>query len=253
MKTYEQLTQEIQGLRKTSAQDVYTLGKLLVDVRQKIKHDPDTPYKNFTEYLSREFPDWARQHIYRFIKVFEVFRNYVGTCDNLEIDEIFKQFDPSALYLLAEKKTPIASRQEAIDRAKYGERITRTIAKGIQQAHGVTTQRNYQYKITEPMDANDAQRYLEKLTKEIRFCEKQAAFYKEQADLLQTSQTQRKMYEDLRTRQKEFEGRSQGIRYAIENFLASGVTTVKPLVVEGLPDVNACEIESKEEKTLAYA
>jgi hypothetical protein len=35
MKTYEEITQEIQGLRKTSAQDVYALGKLLVEIEEK--------------------------------------------------------------------------------------------------------------------------------------------------------------------------------------------------------------------------
>jgi hypothetical protein len=250
MKTYEQITQKIRGLRKINAQEVFNTGKLLVEVRDRLKEDsPHAPYRSFSAYLETEFSDWARQHIYRYIQVYETFSKSVSNCGNIE--GILQRFDPSALYLLAEKKTPIETRQEAIDRARYGERITRSIAKGIRQSHGVTTQRRYQYKIVEPMSANDAQRYLDELTKEVRFCEKTALTYKEGADLLSKSITERPKYEDLRSRQKKFEGRAQGLRMAIESFLKSGVSTVKPPVVEGLPDVNACEIESHEE--IVYA
>ena len=105
-----QRTEEIKERLKRSAQDIWEIGQKLFEVRSQLA------YGNFDRWLKAEF-GWSRRTAYNFIKVYEAFPE-CATVAQVSIAA-------SALYQLSSPSTPQKVRNELIQRAKEGEKITR--------------------------------------------------------------------------------------------------------------------------------
>jgi hypothetical protein len=103
----------LRGQRITA--DIIAIGQDLIEVRTKLKG-------GFVAWVTHEFQGWSERTAYNFIQAAEAFGE-VATVANGSVT-----LDARALYLLAAPKVPAAVRQNAIDRAEDGERITRAEA-----------------------------------------------------------------------------------------------------------------------------
>ena len=112
----QKYTGEIKERLRRTAQDVWEVGKKLVEVRSQLQ------YGQLDSWLSAEF-GWSRRTAYNFINVYESFREGAN----------FAQLDiaTSALYKLAAPSTPESVRQKFLDKAQQGQKITH---KDISQA-----------------------------------------------------------------------------------------------------------------------
>ncbi len=106
----KQRTEEIKERLKRSAQDIWEIGQKLFEVRSEIA------YGQFDSWLKAEF-GWSRRTAYNFVKVYEAFPER-ATVAQVSIAA-------SALYQLSSPSTPKKVREEFIQRAKDGEKITR--------------------------------------------------------------------------------------------------------------------------------
>lgn len=106
----KQRTEEIKERLKRSAQDIWEIGQKLFEVRSKLA------YGQFDSWLTAEF-GWSRRTAYNFIKVYEAFPER-ATVAQVSIAA-------SALYQLSSPSTPQKVREDFIQRAKDGEKITR--------------------------------------------------------------------------------------------------------------------------------
>ena len=102
-------TGEIKERLRRTAQDVWEIGQKLVEVRSQLEHG------QFEVWLSAEF-GWSRRTAYNFINVYEAFSDTKN----------FAQLDiaTSALYKLAAPSTPQSIRNEFLNKAEKGEKIT---------------------------------------------------------------------------------------------------------------------------------
>lgn len=105
----EQRTSEIREQLRRTAQDIWEIGQSLAEVRAQLKHG------QFDTWLKAEF-GWSRRTAYNFINVYETFGNRANLA---QID-----IATSALYLLAAPSTPQNLREQYIEEAKAGKRIT---------------------------------------------------------------------------------------------------------------------------------
>jgi protein gp37 len=106
-------TAEIKALIGRNTLNVLAIGEKLLAVKQELKHGP------FLTWLEREF-DWSVSLADKMMAVAKRFKFVNFT--NLPIE-------PSALYVLAEKKTPEAVVEQALALARKGETITHAKAK----------------------------------------------------------------------------------------------------------------------------
>jgi Protein of unknown function (DUF3102) len=116
-------SQEIQTRMLKTVEEMIAIGNHLLTVKQKLKHG------QFHNWLISELGMHPRQ-ANRFILVSQQFKHDIMSRLNIA---------PTALYLLAELKTPEEARKEAIRRAKQGESITVNIAKNIVSHHKTTS------------------------------------------------------------------------------------------------------------------
>lgn len=133
----EQRTNEIGQLIHRSAQDIFDIGQKLIEVKEKLGHG------RFALWLNAEF-NWSESAARRFMQVAHQFKS-VNFAD--------LKIATSALYLLASNNNPPAARQEALKRAKQGERIDYTKAKSIVAQHKKTTACNLPRPITVDVSA----------------------------------------------------------------------------------------------------
>lgn len=115
----KQRASEIKSLMQQNSQNIIEIGQKLIDVKEQMEHG------QFGRWLKAEF-DWSKSAALRFMQVASQFKN-----TNLAHLEIA----PSALYEIAAPSTPEGARQEIIERAKQGEKITYTKAKSISAHH----------------------------------------------------------------------------------------------------------------------
>ena len=116
----QKCTVEIKKRLRRTAQDVWEVGKKLVEVRSQLD------YGQFDSWLSTEF-GWSRRTGYNFINVYESFSE--GT-NFAELD-----IATSALYKLAAPSTPESVRKQFLNQAQQGQKITH---KDISQALSAT-------------------------------------------------------------------------------------------------------------------
>ena len=118
-----QKSQKIHRLIEKTAELVWDLGKELAEVRDFLRHNKTG---GFAGWLKLEF-QWGRRTAYNYIAVYKNFDN----CATLA------QLAPTILYFLAAPSTPGAARQEVIERAAQGEKITSELDKQIRSRHTI--------------------------------------------------------------------------------------------------------------------
>lgn len=111
----QQKASEIKTLMRRTAQDIKEIGHKLIEVKQQLGHG------KFGNWLEAEF-GWTDRTAQNFMRVADTFKS-----------ENFSDLAlaPSALYLLASPSTPDEARQEAIERARQGEVVSRAVAREI--------------------------------------------------------------------------------------------------------------------------
>lgn len=103
---------ELKTLFRETAQNIFTIGEKLADVRDRLQHNKSG---GFDGWIEKEF-GLGRSAAYRFINVYERFANRPNL-GQLEVAT-------SALYLLAAPSTPDDVVDQVIQRAESGEKIT---------------------------------------------------------------------------------------------------------------------------------
>lgn len=114
----QEQTGEIRALMKRTAQDIIRIGQKLIEIKKRLG------YGQYTKWIQTEFK-WGKSTANSFENVAKQFADV----QNLEI------FAPSALYELAAPSTPKSAREEAIAKAKAGEKISYKFAKEIKKKH----------------------------------------------------------------------------------------------------------------------
>ena len=105
----QQRTRELKERLQRTAQDIWEIGKKLVEVRAELKG-----HGYFDAWLRAEF-GWSRRTAYNFIYVYEAFP-YAKFAQMI--------IEPSALYRLASPSTPDAIRDKFIQQANAGSKVT---------------------------------------------------------------------------------------------------------------------------------
>jgi hypothetical protein len=90
---------------------VFEIGQHLNDARLRVDDD------QFLEWLGREFPQWKKSTAYNYMNVAERLTNFQALGNGTVTNE--------ALYLLAGPSVPDAVRQDAVERAEAGDKITK--------------------------------------------------------------------------------------------------------------------------------
>jgi DNA modification methylase len=105
----QQHTQELKERLQKTAQDIWEIGQKLAEVRSKLKHG------QFDNWLKAEF-GWSRRTAYNFINVYETFSERAK----------FAHFNiaTSALYLLASPSIPQDIKDQFIEVAQTGQKVT---------------------------------------------------------------------------------------------------------------------------------
>ncbi|MEO1590893.1 MAG: DUF3102 domain-containing protein [Cyanobacteria bacterium J06632_22] len=106
----QQRTGEIRERLRRSAQDIWEVGQKLSDVRSRLK------YGQFLTWLKVEF-GWSQRTAYNFIKVYETFGDRFANLAKVDIAT-------SLLYQLASPSVPDDLREQVIEAAKKGKKIT---------------------------------------------------------------------------------------------------------------------------------
>lgn len=117
----QQCTGEIKVLMRRTAQDIIDIGRKLIEVKARLGHG------YYVAWLNAEF-GWSRSTAHRFVSVAKTMGDSIQMLHG-------ETFDAKALYILASGKVPQSAREEAIDRAQQGERITTKVAKQIKASH----------------------------------------------------------------------------------------------------------------------
>ncbi|MEM1242011.1 MAG: DUF3102 domain-containing protein [Cyanobacteria bacterium P01_H01_bin.26] len=119
----QQRTGEIRERLRRSAQDVWEIGEKLSDVRSRLQ------YGQFLTWLKVEF-GWSQRTAYNFIKVYETFGDRFANLAKVDIAT-------SLLYQLASPSVPEDLRNEVLESAEQGKKITanelRTAIKKVKQ------------------------------------------------------------------------------------------------------------------------
>lgn len=121
------LQQRAEKIRSYSRRYVVEVGRELAEARDELRHNKAG---GFEGWVALEF-GWSRRTAYNFISAYEAF----GNCANFAQLEIAD----SAIYLLAPASEDI--RNEAIQRAEAGEKISYAVAKGIIKPHKPQTEK----------------------------------------------------------------------------------------------------------------
>jgi hypothetical protein len=102
------LAEQIRELRRNTIHDIVTIGRILVEARERLTRGQWLPW------LRLEF-SWSRQSADNFIHAYELSRDAeLPTISNLP------NLDPTALYLIARKSTPPQARVEVLKQAMDG-------------------------------------------------------------------------------------------------------------------------------------
>lgn len=105
----EQTTAAIKEKLRKAAQDIWEIGRMLSEVQSKLQRG------QFDEWIKTEF-DWSRRTAYKFISVYKRFD------PSINLQEV--NIATSALYLLAAESTPNEIREDFIQKAQEGEKVT---------------------------------------------------------------------------------------------------------------------------------
>jgi len=115
----QQRTGEIKGLMRRTASDIVEVGQKLIEVKDRLPHGA------FGPWLAAEF-EWTERTARRFMSVATAFKSDTVSALNA---------DARTLYLLAAASTPDEARDDALQQAQAGERITFDRAQAIVNTH----------------------------------------------------------------------------------------------------------------------
>lgn len=115
----QQRTGEIKSLMRRTASDIVEVGQKLIEVKDKL------PHGEFGPWLAAEF-EWTERTARRFMSVATAFKSDTVSVLNA---------DARTLYLLASPSTPDEARDDALQQAQAGERITFDRAQAIVNTH----------------------------------------------------------------------------------------------------------------------
>ncbi len=110
----QQRTGEIKGVMKRTAQDIIEIGEKLIEVKDRL------PHGSFGGWLEIEFK-WSVRTAQKYMSIADAFSNTKSSSD------LSMSFETMAY--LAAPSTPDDVRQQAIERAEAGDRITHSEAK----------------------------------------------------------------------------------------------------------------------------
>lgn len=113
-------TEQIHSLAYRTACDTIRMGRLIAEVKAKLKR------RTFKKWASSELP-WSRSHAYRLMAVADVFGPLMSHAET-------ERIEPTALYLLARPEIPPEARVSAVQLADK-QRVTVSDAKEIIEAH----------------------------------------------------------------------------------------------------------------------
>ncbi|MEM6614171.1 MAG: DUF3102 domain-containing protein [Cyanobacteria bacterium P01_C01_bin.72] len=105
----ERATAAIRERLRKAAQDIWEIGRMLSEVQSQLQRG------QFDDWIKSEF-DWSRRTAYKFISVYKRFDH------SINLEEV--NIATSALYLLAAESTPEEVREEFIQKAQEGEKVT---------------------------------------------------------------------------------------------------------------------------------
>ena len=117
-----QKTLEIKSLMRLTTENIISIGKKLIEVKEQLKHG------NFQNWLRSEF-EWSEQTARQFMQVYR----WSETIENKNF--VFSQLATSALYLLAAPSTSFQAREKIIKMVNQGEKITYTCAKSVIESY----------------------------------------------------------------------------------------------------------------------
>lgn len=104
----QQHTSEIRSIMRRTAYDAIEIGQKLIEIKLRLGHG------RFIDWLGAEF-DWSERTA----------QNYMRVADKFATVADLGEIAPSALYLLAASTTPETVRQEILDQAAAGNRVTK--------------------------------------------------------------------------------------------------------------------------------
>ncbi len=111
-------TQDIEGFIYRTACDIIRIGQILAEIKKRLP-------RRYEAWLLASTP-FSRSQARRLRMTAKVFDPFIGQIEQIE---------PSALYVLADGKTPHAAREHAVQLATEGKRITHAYARQILDAH----------------------------------------------------------------------------------------------------------------------
>jgi len=115
----QQQTTEIKGLFRQSIENILRIGQGLLQVKERL------PHGQWLDWLEAEF-GWTDRTALNYMHAAEQFK--LETVSDLNMAA-------RALYLLASPSTPEEAREEALERAQAGERITVTAARNLRDKY----------------------------------------------------------------------------------------------------------------------
>ena len=105
----QETTRDLKERLQRTAQEIWEIGQKLADVQSRLDHG------QFGSWLEAEF-GWSRRTAYNFIRVYKAFH------ENAKFAQT--NIAPSALYILASPSTPQSIRDQFIQQAKTGNKVT---------------------------------------------------------------------------------------------------------------------------------
>jgi hypothetical protein len=130
-------TEELRTLQRQTAQNIIKMGQILIDVKNLL------PQGQFEDYLELEF---GQNHGYTQRSA----QNFMNVARQFGDKPVTHSIAPSVLYLLAAPSTPDKTRQQAIELAQSGEKISVDRAKAM-----VAEAKVAEYRECEVIDVRD--------------------------------------------------------------------------------------------------
>ena len=123
-------TQKIKDSYRTLIEKVLDIGESLIEVKQRLKHG------QFEVWLGSEFSMLKNMNIktaQRYMNAAREFR--INRQDDITPELLTQNFVPTAIFTLSEPSTTPEAREEAIERAKQGEKISTKVAFELKAKH----------------------------------------------------------------------------------------------------------------------
>ncbi|MEL6929619.1 MAG: DUF3102 domain-containing protein, partial [Cyanobacteria bacterium J06600_6] len=123
-------SQKIKDSYRTLIEKVLDIGESLVEVKKRLKHG------QFETWLTSEFSMLKNMNVRTAQRYMSAAKEFRLNCkDNLSPELLAQNFVPTAIFTLSESSTSPKAREEAIERAKQGEKISTKVALELKAKH----------------------------------------------------------------------------------------------------------------------